>query len=1479
MAVTLYVSLSREAIKALDDAAPGTSAPRRVRVEVEAHYAEAADGHDPSAETIPRTERIEIEGEAKSATPLGRPVGDLVALSILSGDGSEASSRLLTVADDRVEYTITASDVARLLASEVAPGAVAPRIARSAQLTPLGGVAPAFSQSLLSVAAVDAAQLVQGSALALLGFQAGQTSSLEVPAEQLPLLGGVDWAPAHVGIDGRFVTSFALEESVPGWVWWLSGARQLTGFVADDVSKPNRQTIVIPLPPLQPEHEPVGEDGHHHGADVPANVTEAEVANNPQIFSEDPGAFCKPFSNPERVLSERAFAVVARVQQPDIGAVGSGRTRLQQLLDLEFATTVALDAEAQPAGPAPRANAPGVAVRVVAPPSRDLLVRGLLSTRPPIRVAEPPDRVEETRRMPSGRSVMSAERPLQWEDDIAQYQAATVALGHILEFRVRTRSNGYSLGTVAGTLTLTPRQTKRIQKIRFERLERARRQETTQLEDRVSDQVNSERTYDDTVSSYLDEWARGSSFSTNKAAAGGIGFAIPPIVGGAGGGISKSTSGSEQEGGRSVVASEQQRLRDSIRRHGDALRRFESTVVSEVTQEETVTGSTEVLRNPNYGHSLTVIYYQILRHLKVTTDFAGARECLFVPFSIKPFNLQRAYRWREAIEKYIRSSRFGKALRHLRDVATDFQFSDLQPGSRANQRLTYLRGSITVQLAVERPGDLDGDKFDTAGWQLLAPMLGSPALGIWSQLAALSNAQRDAQFQREHAPTIAAKWANRIVIKAGGTDLHADCTLATRYGFNQAVRIDFMVPPSRARLLTRTTLADITIEAGSALPPRSVANVTRASLSYGTRNFERSTDGISGVADMVVPGTGAADKAQVAFPLDAWDYVDEREQLRHSVNELIEHLNEHVEYYHKAIWWSMDRDRLLMLLDGFYVPGTDKVSIASVVDREPVAIIGNSLVYRVGAAFYIGYGKVDSPKALYNLYASTGPESDPLLVSLPTDGLYAQTIMDECLALEEHRGSVDWVLEDPDPDLGVIDPSLMASRRAEVASTLAPTAFPGTIINLQNAPDAPAPAGLAGALAAVTNADAFRDMAGLAGTQANAAAALQTAASLATNFGNQAAALKLAEMAKEAQAAQSVNQKLATVQRAADKNLVTKEQAQRHAGKVLETLYTPSGLSTEDVENVTQTAGENGADVALTRAGETLDVKTREGRGVLDSLAPLFGGGSKAPKQAPTTKADALRLVTDFRNRTSNAQFLVGKDAFATDLERLINNPATVDQKDLFLCGPAAFLRVWVQNDPVGFAKYGIQLFEEGRGYIGSKKIAPGSALRQTTWDPAWADAGEWITMSSLRDVENAVTDYTGKPGEEFDGATTAGEIVEWLEATGLYEMVSNKTSVLSTEDIAYAKAVKPSARVDVILSVNANLLRGTKSKPDHWFLGETANHYIVLLKPVLFVGNDVVLECWSWAEDLVGAKKVTVPKSKFADNFYGWIQAWKHAP
>ena len=206
----------------------------------------------------------------------------------------------------------------------------------------------------------------------------------------------------------------------------------------------------------------------------------------------------------------------------------------------------------------------------------------------------------------------------------------------------------------------------------------------------------------------------------------------------------------------------------------------------------------------------------------------------------------------------------------------------------------------------------------------------------------------------------------------------------------------------------------------------------------------------------------------------------------------------------------MDRDRLFMMLDGFYVPGTNDVSVASVVDREPVAIIGNCLVFRVGQpASFLAIGKASTRRAtLYELYADRQPAARPAAVSLPTDGLYAQTIMDECVALEEHYGNLDWALDDPDPELGRDRPvSCCESRRAEPVGTT-PTAFPQHDHQpAERARGARAATGVAGVLGGRHQRQCLPRHGRPGGHAGQRPGGLEAAAGLATNFGNQAAAL------------------------------------------------------------------------------------------------------------------------------------------------------------------------------------------------------------------------------------------------------------------------------------------------------------------------------------------------------------------------------------
>ena len=1150
--------------------------------------AASAEGSDRPT-TIQDTARATLDNQLRGVISLADVApSSTIELHFLRGNGGVRFSKTVAAGSgDALSVHLSADDIKAIAAEDPKPEPSTPLISRRAYFVTVGEQAVPFASSRLQIAPIR----VAAGGWKKLGldktFNSDSPITTAVPWNPALLAeaAAIPWTDFHLAVDGQFTFDVPLK-SGDAWMWWLSGPLPAIGVVLDDLSVPRVPRIGVALPPFTGA-APVDEGPGR----VPTDVTETEVVDNPQIYTEDPGAFCQPFKNPERVLGERSFSVIFRAEQPVISAEASVRKDPLHVL------TSVLSAMTPGAAPA------AIARTVTAP--TPVTAGALLESDTNsafVRVPLPGAYTDVVSTYNRGRTEMNAAQPVQWESDSSRYQATTVARGHIIEFRMRWRSNGYSLGTVAKTLTLAPRQIRRIEKIEWRRSELSRRQETTRLADQVSDTLLRERDYDDSVQANLSEWARGESESNMVAGAGGFGFVVPPFVVGGGGGGSHASSSSSQQGGRRTTANEEQRLRDSIRRYGDSLRKLDSLVVNEVTQEETATGTTEVVRNANYGHSLTVIYYQILRHLKVEMGVAGVRECLFVPFAITPFTVARAFRWRESIQRGLRDPQYSGAIRYLKDVLTGFATSDVPPGRRADQPVRFIHGSLFISLAIDRPRDTDEGAFDPARWALVQPYLGVPALGIFNQLKAVVEAQRDALFQKQQAPVIAANWVNTLQLDLGGVPLPADFTLATRYQFNGVVRVDFSVPVPAAMNVTRAMLSALRLSATKDLTPGSVANLQRFSFTYQTDRFQRAVAGSIGSDDLIDVQSGVRDPSgasMATFP-DEWELRDVRAEMIAAVQNLVEHLNEHVEYYHKCIWWNMDRDRLFMLIDGFYVPGTNQISIASVVEREPIAIIGNAIVFRVSAGSFLGIGDIKTPQDLYNYYVSHQAPSEPMLISLPTDGLYAQTVMDECPALEEHFGNTDWVLNDPDPALTEIAPELLASRRAEPQATT-PTPLPQTLINLQNAPEAPAPSGLAGALAAVTTPNAFRDMAGLAGTQANAAAAFQTAANLAQNFGNQAAALKLAEIADKAHATQTADQKLATVQRAVDKNLTTPEDAQLHTSQILQDLHTSPTSETAQREAATQAmnavAGKPGSTVEYQDALGATKVAFADGGG------------------------------------------------------------------------------------------------------------------------------------------------------------------------------------------------------------------------------------------------------------------------------------------
>ncbi len=109
-----------------------------------------------------------------------------------------------------------------------------------------------------------------------------------------------------------------------------------------------------------------------------------------------------------------------------------------------------------------------------------------------------------------------------------------------------------------------------------------------------------------------------------------------------------------------------QQVRDRTMQSASAVRSQRSTVVQSGRQAESARAQTEVIANYNHCHSLTIQYFEVLRHLQVTQELAAVQECLFVPFSISPFTADKALRWRRPLEQRVAPATVGSRVRLAR---------------------------------------------------------------------------------------------------------------------------------------------------------------------------------------------------------------------------------------------------------------------------------------------------------------------------------------------------------------------------------------------------------------------------------------------------------------------------------------------------------------------------------------------------------------------------------------------------------------------------------------------------------------------------------------------------------------------------------------------------------------------------------------------------------------------------------------------
>lgn len=263
-------------------------------------------------------------------------------------------------------------------------------------------------------------------------------------------------------------------------------------------------------------------------------------------------------------------------------------------------------------------------------------------------------------------------------------------------------------------------------------------------------------------------------------------------------------------------------------------------------------------------------------------------------------------------------------------------------------------------------------------------------------------------------------------------------------------------------------------------------------------------------------------------------------------------------------------------------------------------------------------------------------------------------------------------------------------------------------------------------------------------------------------------------------------------------------------------------------------------------------------------------------------REDAIALIEDFRTRDIASPWIwLDRDEIANRLIDLVNEPRSICQGGLNLCGPAALLCMWNGRDPVGFATYATDLYDSGTGYIGSLEISPNADILEMDFsaisEQANTWAADWMVLGAIRNSLNVwwQPSWAGDPSQELAGLTRPEELAEWLTATGIYETVENEANWVEEKGIPHALNLRQQEGRDMALLLNTNLLKAAQGSAldRSILLSLFPNHFVVLINEVLLDPQEthVKLSLWTWGDTSI---MLNVPKRAFVENYYGAVIA-----
>ncbi len=691
------------------------------------------------------------------------------------------------------------------------------------------------------------------------------------------------------------------------------------------------------------------------------------------------------------------------------------------------------------------------------------------------------DRLDVFLRRAGGAGTTSAIAPLD-PSEVVDRGEYPIELGEVLEYRQTWTPLGHALGSIIYSTALAPCESVNLAVIDWSRRDLATRQDQIVSQEGLYHSQRRDRTIEETIEAALEETQGGWSLL------GGVGAAIPstPVVAGVGGAITRSW------GNRDLTAESMQELHDAVVQQTNVGRTLNSTVVVQATQEESNYLETRTITNHNHCHALTLQFYQVMRHYKVSTEYVRSRRVVLVPHRILFFTTELALRYRAVLEPALRDPALANcfdAMIRLRLCPNIYTLAQGEEGSTdSGTDGSTSGGSTPGGTASNPPPKAEVERYELILESNPAWNDGDTWGAIWVDLR-LKNGDRKQLWFKESVNSggqALKKIAFPVDITSSGavgidpTDIDlvqvkwSESNPADTWGFTR-IRIRYA------------------IKGGSGLTGTIVDE-------QGDPELKRFDNGVQQTwnKDVVITApTPAPPPTPLPLPEPHQTVViPPKVEDECCESRLLVHLNANRGYYSRAVWLLLDPTERTMMLQAALSPHPE---ILATLDTNPLAVSGNFVAFA-----YNQEPTAEEREREAQRVAQATPRR--AIVSVPTRGMFAETHLSHCNACEVRDVSRFWKWDEAPCDAAPTISGITPGPRGQTPSVES-TTLPSPVVQVMQTPAAPDPIGLAAALGVLGTPNVFRDM-----------SAMSEVSRLVTGLASGAVTLAEAEqMAKRAQ--------------------------------------------------------------------------------------------------------------------------------------------------------------------------------------------------------------------------------------------------------------------------------------------------------------------------------------------------------------------------